>query len=351
METKQRSKNWRDKCQWVRHIPTPIGGLALGVASLGWALENVFAASNQDAWAGYCQWFGAALGSLFLCLLILKVLVCPTGIWQDLRDPVVGASLPGASMALMVIANSIGQFYPDFGIDLWIFAIGLHLLLMVLFVARQAPVFGLDCVNPGWFVPFVGVITACVAYPKSLYFGLEALQQGFETDMDIYLRLATALLWWGLACYAILLPWIMYRLIWGAHLTPVAMPSVAVLAAPGSLALAGYLTISPHPSPLIVSLLFGIASLMTVSVYTSFIKLLRLPFTPGFSAFTFPLVISATALFKLSHWIKSLGMQDSYVNAIQTYAKFELAIAFLIVCYVSYKYTQYLLLKTKALVR
>ncbi|MCW1889915.1 hypothetical protein OK016_13235 [Vibrio chagasii] len=32
----------------------------------------------------------------------------------------------------------------------------------------------------------------------------------------------------------------------------------------------------------------------------AFFKLLRLPFSPGYAAFTFPIVIGATALFKIA---------------------------------------------------
>jgi tellurite resistance protein TehA-like permease len=35
--------------------------------------------------------------------------------------------------------------------------------------------------------------------------------------------------------------------------------------------------------------LLGIAVLMTGIIYLAFIKLLRLPFSPGYAAFTFPL--------------------------------------------------------------
>ncbi|MGB2078811.1 MAG: TDT family transporter, partial [Vibrio sp.] len=275
--TQKRAKSNSPLCRQLSHslmcYPTPIAGLALGIASLGWALENWFALASFGKWAG------ALIASFILLIFVLKVVFFSARIWQDLRDPVVGASIPAATMALMVISNSVGDFWPDAGQMLWLIAIGLHLMVMTLFIARQAPVFGLDCVNPGWFVPFVGIITACVAFPGSLTSSIDTVKQGFDQDIHLYLRFATAILWWGLVCYALLLPWIMYRLIWGAHLTPVAMPSVAVLAAPGSLSLAGYLTITPHPSPMIVSLLFGIACLMTVSVYVSFFKLLRLAFS------------------------------------------------------------------------
>ena len=59
---------------------------------------------------------------------------------------------------------------------------------------------------------------------------------------------------------------------------------------------------SQDPSLLLVAVLLGIAVLMTGIIYLAFIKLLRLPFVlAGLRRFHLPLVIGATALFKVSH--------------------------------------------------
>ena len=52
----------------VMGAPTPMAGLALGIASLGWCWEN---AAPFD---GYAQWSGAAIASLLLAVLAVKTL-------------------------------------------------------------------------------------------------------------------------------------------------------------------------------------------------------------------------------------------------------------------------------------
>ena len=66
---------------------------------------------------------------------------------------------------------------------------------------------------------------------------------------------------------------------------------------------------------LLVAVLLGIAVLMTGIIYLAFIKLLRLPFSPGYAAFTFPLVIGATALFKVGQLLSSSGQRRPIMSA------------------------------------
>ena len=93
---------------------------------------------------------------------------------------------------------------------------------------------------------------------------------------------------------------------------------------------------------LLVAVLLGIAVLMTGIIYLAFIKLLRLPFSPGYAAFTFPLVIGATALFKVSHLVEQWP-QAEYVEQIRLLAHFELGAATLIVGYVALRYLMFFL--------
>ena len=45
---------------------------------------------------------------------------------------------------------------------------------------------------------------------------------------------------------------------------------------------------------------------MTLAIYFCFWKLLRLQFSPGYAAFTFPMAIGATALYKVSNLVNSI---------------------------------------------
>ena len=77
---------------------------------------------------------------------------------------------------------------------------------------------------------------------------------------------------------------------------------------------------------------------MTAIIYLFFLRLLRLPFSPGYSAFTFPMVIGATALYKLSVLIGNWGFAARYAEQVHALATFELIVAALVIAYVSLHY-------------
>jgi tellurite resistance protein TehA-like permease len=124
-------------------------------------------------------------------------------------------------------------------------------------------------------------------------------------------------------------------------------PTLAILAAPASLTLAGYITVVADPSPLIVMSLFSIAVLMTVSVYLMLAHLLRLPFTPAYSAFTFPLAVSATALLKMRLWSHSVPLFEKYGHGFFIASLIEGLIASVMIAYVYQHYVRFLTQKVK----
>lgn len=296
------------------NVPTPMAGLALGIASLGWAWENV------GLFSGGAQTLGAIIASALLLILTGKFVLHPHLLAQDLAHPVVGSVVPTFAMATMVVSNAVGGHV---GAGLWLCAVALHLVFLVTFIWHRLKDFKLHHMVPSWFVPPIGIIVADVASPGS-----------FDP-------LAQVLLWFGIACYAVMLPMMLYRLIFCAEVPDAAKPTIAIMAAPASLSLAGYLTVTTEPAPVLVAILLGIAVLMTALIYLAFIKLLRLPFSPGYAAFTFPLVIGATALFKVATLAEALGLDTATVNQLRWMAEGELVIATLVVSYVALRFAQY----------
>ena len=171
---------------------------------------------------------------------------------------------------------------------------------------------------PSWFIPPVGIIVADVAFP----------------GVPAFLPFAQTLFVIGLVSYAILLPTMLYRLFFLPQVANAAKPTLAILAAPASLSLAGLLSVYEHPHPILTALLFGIAVLMTIAIYFAFWNLLRLKFSPGYAAFTFPMAIGATALYKLSDLVSHYAGAEQYAYELRLFAHFELAIAAVVISYV-----------------
>lgn len=297
-------------------LPSPMAGLALAIASLGWAWENM--SSSID---GRAQSICAVIAALMLASLVIKFVLHPTILKQELSHPVVGSVIPTFAMGLMVVSNALGHYFPTEGLILWLTAIAIHIVFLAMFVYFRAIDFKLEHMVPSWFVPPIGIIVAAVSFPG-----------------EQYQWLANATLNFGMICYLIMLPVMLYRLIFCAPIPDAAKPTIAIMAAPASLSLAGYLTVSSQPSLIIVALLLSIAVLMTSVIYLAFFHLLRLPFSPGYAAFTFPMVIGATALFKAAHWLSQSYGESSFTDSIVHAAQGELFISTAVVIYVTYRY-------------
>ncbi|MFN1583047.1 C4-dicarboxylate ABC transporter [Vibrio rotiferianus] len=309
----------------VMGAPTPMAGLALGIASLGWSWEN-FAELH-----GYGQWISAGIASVLLAILAVKFLFHNHLLRQDLAHPVVGSVVPTFAMGTMVVSNSLGHFFPVAGDVLWLVAVALHIVFLVSFLYHRAKDFELHHMVPSWFVPPVGIIVADVSFSGN----------------PVLAPIAHGALVFGMVAYAVMLPIMIYRFMFTHEIPDAAKPTMAILAAPASLSLAGYLTVTATPSPVIIALLFGIAVLMTAIIYLAFFKLLRLPFSPGYAAFTFPMVIGATALFKTANWMEANGLAAHYVQQVRGLAGIELIVATIVVTYVALQYINNLLIQPR----
>ncbi|PIB16378.1 TDT family transporter [Vibrio rotiferianus] len=309
----------------VMGAPTPMAGLALGIASLGWSWEN-FAELH-----GYGQWISAGIASVLLAILGVKFLFHNHLLRQDLAHPVVGSVVPTFAMGTMVVSNSLGHFSPVAGDVLWLVAVALHIVFLASFLYHRAKDFELHHMVPSWFVPPVGIIVADVSFSGN----------------PVLAPIAHGALVFGMVAYAVMLPIMIYRFMFTHEIPDAAKPTMAILAAPASLSLAGYLTVTATPSPVIIALLFGIAVLMTAIIYLAFFKLLRLPFSPGYAAFTFPMVIGATALFKTANWMEANGLAAHYVQQVRGLAGIELIVATIVVTYVALQYINNLLIQPR----
>lgn len=306
--------------QRLRSLPTPIGGLALGIASVSWCADGVLGLG------GLLQSLGALVAAGLLALLAARAFLHFDTILADVRHPVAGSILPTAAMCLMVLSRAVGRFSPGAGEALWFFAVALHIVVLLGFTFFRLREANFEAMVPSWFIPPVGIIVADVTFP-----GVTAL-----------LPLAQGCLFVGLTSYAVMLPVMLCRLILGSRIAEGVRPTLAILAAPASLSLAGYLTVAEKPDLLLATLLLGIALLMTLVIYFAFWNLLRLRFSPGYAAYTFPMAIGATALYRFSDVFASVPEIAEHVGFLRALAHVELSVALIVITYVFVLYVKHL---------
>lgn len=307
-------------------VPTALGGLALGISSLGLLWQNVY---------GFGKIPAAIIAGILLSLMIGKYVLHPRLIISDLKHPVLGSVFPTFCMALMVVSVSVAQYAEVAGLSIWLFAIALHFTLFVTFCYFQFKNFNMKNVLPSWYIPPIGIVVACVTFQHHL-----ASYAAFES-------FAVFLLYYGFAFYAISLPFVLYRWLFLGEIPAIAKPTLGVLAAPASLTLAGYLSIEQAININFMLCYFLLAVSMTLTLCVLLVKLLKLPFNPGISAYTFPLVISATATTKLMHYLIDNNLVSTFSNALHYVMQVEIVLASAMVLYISVRYIHhYFLSKT-----
>ena len=303
----------------LRKLPSALSGLALAIASLGLCWEHV--ANSQ----GLIQFLSASLAACIVIPLFFKFLLNPLFLKQDLQHPIAGSVFPTLTMATMTIANNIGLYHLQTGIIISWAAISLQVIFSAYFVFYRVKNFKFSQILPSWFIPPIGFVMIILIHPAPLPASLSDL-----------------IFWFGLFSYIVLLPIILFRLIYSAPLNENEKPITVILATPASLLLLGYLAIETQPNILLVYSLLVTALLMTFYAYFYLITLIRLPFTLTYSAFTFPLVVGAITLFRVREFFIKEGFNESLIDTINRLAYLELIIATLIVFYVSVRYSQYL---------
>ncbi|WP_153448443.1 TDT family transporter [Vibrio algicola] len=298
----------------IKNFPTPVAGLALGISAIGWCWEN------YAPHLGLIQNTTSAIALLLVCGVMAKFIRHPTKLFEELRHPIVGSVLPTMCMALMAISYDLIHFHQlaITGRVVWYGAVILHLLFFISFTYHRCKGFKLKDMIPSWFIPAIGPILGCLANP------------GADT-----LWLANILLVLGVGSYFVLLPLLMYRLTFHERLQAAEVPTFAIMAAPSNLIIIGYLGVATAPMVNMLLMLSGVAILLNVVFYLSLVRLLKQPFSAGFSAYTFPLASGATAMFKMEALLTSHELSNG-VGVFHYLAIFQLYVASLIIAYVAF---------------
>ncbi|GAY70929.1 UNVERIFIED_CONTAM: TDT family transporter [Streptococcus canis] len=258
----------------MKHLKNPplvMSGLALGTLSLGNLLASYFSLFSSLG----------LLASLFIYgILVVGIVRNLNDTKMQLRQPLIASVFPTFFMTGMLLAALFLKMLGGHWLGLvawWLFFLG-NLVLIAYYQYRFVFSFSWDNVFPSWSVLFVGIAMAALTAPASKQFWLGQI-----------------IFWACLILTAIILP-LMATKAYRIGLPEAAMPNISTFCAPLSLLSASYLATFPKPQETMVLFLLISSQLLYAFVVLQLPRLLNRPFNPGFSAFTFPFVISATSL-------------------------------------------------------
>ena len=247
----------------------PVCGVMLGAAALGNLLQ-----SYSEGIRYVCGIFAAFL----LVLALLKLVMFPGMIKEDMKNPIMASVAGTFPMALMILSTYVKPFIGQGAYYIWLFAIALHIVLIVCFTVKFVVKLQMPKVFASYYIVYVGIAVAAVTAPA------------YEK-----LAIGSAAFWFGFVTLILLLVLVTYRYVKYKEVPEPAKPLICIYAAPTSLCIAGYVqSVMPKSYNFLIAMLV-VATIIYIFALVKAVGYLKLPFYPSYAAFTFPFVISAIA--------------------------------------------------------
>lgn len=265
----------------IKKVPLPICGVALGCAGLGNLLQ-----SYGEGIRSCC----GILSAFCLLLFLLKTVCYPSMLKEDMQNPIMASVSGTFPMTLMLLATYIKPFSCGGAYWLWLFAVLLHVLLIVYFTVKFLFNFDFKKVFTSWYIVYVGIAIAAVTAPA------------FDS-----IPLGAATFWFGFVTCVLLLVLVTIRYTKYTQIPEPAQPLFCIYAAPVSLCIAGYVqSVAPKSIPFLLGMLVVSTIIYIIALVRAF-GFLKMPFYPSYAAFTFPFVITAIACKQTMGCMMKLG--------------------------------------------
>lgn len=253
----------------IKKVTIPLSGVMLGTAALG----NLLQSYSEGA-----RYACGVIAALMLILLVLKMIFYPQMIKEELKNPIMASVAGTFSMALMILSTYVKPWIGKAALYIWIFAIVLHIVLIVYFTVNFILHIQMPKVFASYYIVYVGIVTAAITAPA------------FKKQ-----EIGAGAFWFGFVALIILLVVVTYRYLRHSEVPEPAKPLICIYAAPFSLCIAGYVqSVTPKSYGLLMGMLI-VASVIYIFALVKALGYMRIPFYPSYASFTFPFVISAIA--------------------------------------------------------
>ncbi len=272
----------------IQRVPIPVCGVALGMAALGNLLQ-----SGSQGIRNAC----GAISGLLLVLALLKAAFFPQLVREDLKNPVTASVSAAFPMALTLLSVYLQPWLGWGAYGLWLFALGLHAVILVCFTGRFLFKLKMEQVFASYFIVYVGIASSAVTAPA---YGRQDL--------------GTALVCFALSALAALFVLITWRYIRFPQTPESAKPLLCIYTAPTNLCIVGYIQSVETKSPALLLFLLGLAAPLYLFALRQAIRCLKMPFYPSYAAFTFPFVVSAVAVGQSIACLAELGVSAPWLE-------------------------------------
>ena len=295
----------------IQKVPLPLCGVMLGTAALGNLLQS---------YSEGIRYFCGIAAAFLLFLILLKLILFPQAFKEDMKNPIMASVAGTFSMALMILSTYVKPFIGKGAYYIWLFALALHIVLIVFFTVRFIVHIQMPKVFASYYIVYVGIAVAAITAPA------------YEK-----LAVGSAAFWFGFVSLIVLLVLVTYRYVKFRQVPEPAKPLICIYAAPASLCIAGYVqSVEVKSKGLLIGMLVA-ACVLYVFALVNAVKYLKLPFYPSYASFTFPCVLSAIAVKQAMACLGKMGMQ---IPGMSVVVLIETVIAVVLVVYTYIRFMQ-----------
>ncbi|MCF2684161.1 TDT family transporter [Faecalicatena contorta] len=302
----------------IKKVPVPLCGVMLGLAALGNLLQS---------YGEGIRYVCGIVAALLLVLILLKLVMFPQMLKEDMQNPIMASVSGTFPMALMLLSTYVKPLIGPAAMYIWYFAILLHIVLIVYFTAKFVLKLQLPKVFASYYIVYVGIVVASVTAPAYEKTGL-----------------GTAVFWFGFVTLILLLVLVTVRYVKCPEIPEPARPLICIYAAPTSLCIAGYVqSVTPKSRGFLLAM-FAVATVLYIFSLIKAVGYLKLKFYPSYAAFTFPFVISAIASKQTMACLANMGTP---MPVLQYVVFIETIIAVVFVVYTLIRFLGFLFVSNK----
>ncbi len=300
----------------LENLPVGVVATTVGAATL----SNVYLALDFT----WIRHIIMIIGFIIWAAMLYKIIRHFNTFKTEYKTVVPSSLYATVTMLTMILGSYVFDFNSTLGRIMWFVGVLAHIAHILIFtgahVLRGVKV---ETFIPSWFVTYNGLLVSAVV--------------GGAMNAN---QLLQVIVWYGIIVFLVIIPFMIYRLIKKPLPTP-QYPTLAILLAPSSLCLVGYLNVMPVKNTTIVF------SLYLIVVITLFVVLYNIPrffkqaFHPGFAALTFPMAIGIVASTKMTGYLLTLE-RPQLASISNNLAGIQIVITTAIIAFVAYSFSQFL---------
>jgi len=283
----------------LERMPVPVLPTFVGALTL----SNVYSGMGYPLVRHLTMWAATVVLILYLVKLVRYPAVC-----KKEYETVVPSSLYAALfMVTMILGSYYFDYVPALGKAMLCIAVAAHAVHILVFTYRNVVKNRvLATFVPSWFVTYNGIMVSCVV--------------GGPMNLAHILKY---IVYYGIAVYLVIIPIMVWRLL-TAEVKPAVYHTMAVVLAPCSLCVVGYLNVIKNPIPALVYFLYACVLASLAFIILKLPKFFAFPFAPGFAGMTFPMAIGIVATNKMTGFLTASGQEGlaavtAQLSGIQVY--------------------------------